>query len=408
MQDSEGVITLDVDLDANLDNIVKITKNPLLTLKKLYVDALNVSGQLGFTKKAWSITVPQREVERFVKACRDSGWEPTVFIDAGIESNEALEKWKTRRVQEVKDAVRDVPHAMSSLMGDIFRQNGVTVHYSPWNVDNDDCLAFFAQRDGAAILSNDLDFARYKGKTYEQFGSFNVHEGRLFLNPKKIDERRLPTPRDFLTAEPKMVQDYPGFVYLKENGKYVRGSPSFATKFYGNFHGHVKPLRYLLYTLMKLDTVEELWPEFGDNSESPEVVWAKNTFVSGEKTMEYCPIEEYYRKTRDTIFNPVLAIPNFTNDEKWNFEMAIMLVIAEIYAVIAKTSTLTQFQRLYDATPEVLHWLHTWKPDFESNVPSVCRNWKAEGVCKFGDKCIASGGHFVCDCWRGEKCRYRH
>jgi len=424
-------IHLDIKLDTDLSNI-KVTRYPqpqvpadyravytdsdsIMLVKdgqvqkpRLYIDALNISTQLGFTKKAWSTSVPIREIERFVLACEASGWELKVFIDAGVESAEALAKWKSRREQEVKDAYRDVPHAMASLMGDIFRQFGVKVYYSPWNVDNDDCIAYFAQRDGAAVLSNDLDFARYRGKTYQQYGDFEIEKGKLILIPKKVDERRLPSPRDLLTSEPKMVDKYPGFVYLKENATYVRGSPSFATKFYGNLHGHVKDLRYFLYHLMRLERVEESWPEYSEESGVPEVLWIENSFVSDRKIMALPSIEIYYRKTRDAIFAPVLAVPDFTDEEKWNFEMAIMLVISELYAMITKTSTLSVFLHLRRTTPDIQKCLSTLDADCETNVPAVCRNWKAEGICRFGYKCVAASGHFVCSCWRGEKCRYRH
>jgi hypothetical protein len=380
--------------------------------KKLYVDGLNFSTNFGFVKKAWNIEAPTREIEHFVKACRAANWEPTIFIDAGIESIEAMEKWLTRREKEVLEAVRDVPQALSCLMGDIFRKFDVVVHYSPWNVDNDDCLAFFAQRDGAAVLSNDIDFARYRGKTYEQFGAFNIVEDKIVLKPKKIDERKLPQPRNLPTFPPKMIKNYPGFVYLKEKGTYYRGSPSFATKFYGNLHGYVTNLRHILYNRLGLDHVDEKWPEYIEPI-VPEVVWVETEYNKHNKVAECPTIDSYYVKTRDKIFNSIhlemgAELPNFTNNEKWNFEMAIMLVIAEIYAVISGCSTLEEFSYLYENVADVKIWLKLYEPDFENDVPSVCRNWKSDGTCRFGDNCVAKSGHFICTCWKKEKCRYRH
>lgn len=410
----------------DLDSVL-IQKGPV-EKKKLYVDGLNFSTQFGFTRKAWSFEVPQREIKHFVAACRLSGWEPTIFIDAGIESAEALEKWKSRRIREVIDAVRDVPHGLSSMMGDLFRSFAVNVMYSPWNVDCDDCLAFFAERDGASVLSNDIDFARYRGKTYDQFGTFTIEDDNLILIPKKIDERRLPSPRHLLTLEPKMVLHDPGFVYLVENGTYVRGSPCFATKFYGNLHGHVKELRHILYRRMGLTKVVESWPEFEDGGGIPEVVWNENTWLASESPND----DKRFVYERDdllssiliygevvkSMFAPILNVPDFTNDEKWNLEMSIMLVVSELIAAIRNVhcvkiltflDTMTSiFTQLYDTSNDVKRWLQEYKPDFESPVPPVCRNWKADGNCNYGDKCFVKTGHFVCTCWRGDQCRNRH
>ena len=385
--------------------------------KKLYVDGLNFSGRLGFVKQTWNLDVMEKGVKRFVSACRNSGWEPTIFIDAGIESGEALAKWKSRREKEVLDAVKDVPHALNSLMGDMFRTLGVTVYYSPWNADNDDCLAYFAQRDGASVLSNDIDLARYVGKTYEQFGGFDyglcleVNQESLVLIPKKIDERRLPTPRELLKVEPKMVSKHPGFVYLRESGKYVRGSPWFATKFYGNLHGEIEHLRHLLYKNMGLLHVEESWPEYDDEVIAPSVKWVVRNWYDNdnhEEDNQILSIENCYDFSRDRIMGNVLHVPNFTPSEKYNLEMSIILVIAEIYAAIHDTTTLEGAKNLLTHARKTHRWIQSPDVDFEADVPSVCRNWKSDGVCKFGTKCIATTGHFNCTCWRGEVCRYRH
>jgi hypothetical protein len=251
--------------------------------KKLYIDGLNLSEQFGLSKRAWSIQVPKREIERFVVALRNTGWEPTVFIDAGIESGEALKKWRTRREEEVLHCFRNVPACHSNLMGDLFRLHGVRVWYSPHDADSDDCLATFAQLDGASVLSNDLDFARYRGKTYNQYGDFRYDGDRVLLVPKKIDERKVPSPRDFLPKKPQMVERDPGFVSIRELGLYRRGCPTFATKFCGNLHSYLHPLRVALYAKWKLKSVKEEWPCF----ENGKVEWQTSHYHDGDtKTVE--------------------------------------------------------------------------------------------------------------------------
>ena len=56
-----------------------------------------------------------------------------------------------RRVKQVENCELKVPPNLSLLYGDIFKQLQVKVHYS--EVDNDDTMAAFAQKHGAAILS---------------------------------------------------------------------------------------------------------------------------------------------------------------------------------------------------------------------------------------------------------------
>jgi hypothetical protein len=54
-----------------------------------------------------------------------------------------------------------VPQGCAVMLGDMFRMEGVPVHYSFH--DNDDTLAAYAVRDGALVLSGDRDFFRYTG-----------------------------------------------------------------------------------------------------------------------------------------------------------------------------------------------------------------------------------------------------
>lgn len=58
---------------------------------------------------------------------------------------------------------------MNLLLGEMFKREGVLVHFSV--VDNDDTIASFAYHDGAAILSGDSDFYRY-GHPFEMYKDF--------------------------------------------------------------------------------------------------------------------------------------------------------------------------------------------------------------------------------------------
>ena len=66
-----------------------------------------------------------------------------VFIDAGIQTKETMDKWKTRRAEQVRKCKLDVPPGLAVIYGDMFRALGVKVYYS--EVDNDDTIAAYAE-----------------------------------------------------------------------------------------------------------------------------------------------------------------------------------------------------------------------------------------------------------------------
>ncbi len=101
--------------------------------------------------KGWDFDQAAAKIKHFVEALQSEGWYLEVFIDAGIQSEEGWDKWKGRRVKEVESEQRNIPQGMTDLMGEMYRELGVKVHFSV--VDNDDTLAAYAYRDGAAILS---------------------------------------------------------------------------------------------------------------------------------------------------------------------------------------------------------------------------------------------------------------
>ena len=65
------------------------------------------------------------------------------------------------------------------LLGEMFQKAEVRVHYS--EIDNDDTIAAYAHANGAALLSEDKDFFRYRDHKYQVFSSFEVRQGKLHL-----------------------------------------------------------------------------------------------------------------------------------------------------------------------------------------------------------------------------------
>ena len=72
-----------------------------------------------------------------------------------------------------------MPYGLTTLIGDMFANCGVPIHYS--EVDNDDTIAAYAQKDNACILSGDRDFNRYIGSTFTVYREFEINKGILNL-----------------------------------------------------------------------------------------------------------------------------------------------------------------------------------------------------------------------------------
>lgn len=392
--------------------------------RKLYVDGLNFSHKFGFTTKAFNLrkTGAKGKIREFVESLRRAGWSLTVFIDAGIESDEALDKWKSRREQEIEFCKREVPPCLSNLIGEMFKAEGVTVWYSPVNADNDDCLASYAQNDEADVLSNDIDMARYVGRKYKQFGDFKIENGQIILFEKKIDESRLPSPREFLNPLPQMVSRDPGFAVVKEIKLYRRGSPFPFTRFTGNPHNNQKlrMMRSQLYEKLGLDVVTEEIPEWKDGK----VEWTKTEVMKNYGLEEGVVFHNY----PDINANPTelckvvmkeafkakssVEWPN-RRPESWeddyNFNMTIILMVSEVISAYHESDFLKLYRKLETDLFFMHHGYAGGLPEQYECYPTVCKNWKKDGNCRFGERCVAKTGHFNCTCWRGKQiCRFRH
>lgn len=213
--------------------------------RKLYVDGLNLQCALGFNEKWWDqcLRVGEERITAFVKAAKAQGIELRIFIDAWRKSEEVKSKWKDRRTQEVLNSKRRAPYAVGTLMGEMFRENGIEVCYSITE-DLDDCLAKWAQDDGADVVSEDCDFFRYRGHTYRQY-LCRLEGGKIMLQRKEQPKKSI-LEKDFLVKRPLMYHEPPS---LPLDGQYIFGPASPLVKLCGNPHAHarVTDLRAALY-----------------------------------------------------------------------------------------------------------------------------------------------------------------
>lgn len=267
---SSGAALADV-LDSSGDAKVKLS--PSRPKRLLYMDGLNYTAATFFTpgRPHWEISRGRARVRSFVLQCHNAGWDLKVFIDAALKKGEAHNKWVRRREQEVKMGYRLVPQGLHLALGDAFREQGVEVLYS-YAADKDDTLAAFAERDGAAVLSNDYDFLCYIGSTFPVYGDLKIDSAKnlIQLGPEK-QNRRGPATRDILVPPPETTTIDPCLCSLHEN-IYRRGAPSPLVRNYGNPHIAVRPLRQALYARRGVKgLVLETFPVWSEHDQK--VVW---------------------------------------------------------------------------------------------------------------------------------------
>ncbi|KAJ3328939.1 hypothetical protein HDU76_008991 [Blyttiomyces sp. JEL0837] len=264
-----------------------INKAPRNRSSLLYIDALNLDlCPRGALKSArtriheqshwFMVTGMMQKVSQFALAARNSGWVVNSFIDASIKSTEAQKKWTERREAEIKNGIRNVPQGLQTLLGSCLEANAVKVFYSK-DADNDDTLAAFAERDGAAVLSGDSDFFRYNQSTFPIYSKYKITSGPLLSLLEASKPEKGPSKRNLISPPPLTlgIHGNPTMNDVLVSREYRRGAPSPLVRKLGNPHVAIKPLRQAFYSqtlnLPSDYVIKETFPEWCE-SES-RVVW---------------------------------------------------------------------------------------------------------------------------------------
>ncbi|KAK3815321.1 MAG: hypothetical protein J3Q66DRAFT_344315 [Benniella sp.] len=318
----------------------QLATTSLSTEKKLlYVDVLNFSASFFQPNEHWCFRKARKKVADFVKHAKNADFEIKVFIDAFTESEEAINKWRQRRENEVRNGVRRLPQGMNTLLGELFKRCGVEVCYST-EADNDDTLASHAHHDGASILSQDRDFLRYNGRKYDIFIDFSIYKKKLVLKRRK-DMRCTASKRDIITPAPAYTNRDPGIVSLSRH-IYKRGTPSPLTHHFTNTHILVRPLRQAYYAHLGLESsVLETFPLFDgqvrwDESQVPPDDSMKDLLSDPKKAYDY--------------FFKDMKRPQDVSDKDWNNH------VYATYAVVFEFCGLYMGVPLYDLL--VAHAVH--------------------------------------------------
>jgi len=158
------------------------------------------------------------------------------------------------------------------MLGEVFRKCGVPVNFS-LDADNDDTLYSHAYHRNAAILSGDRDMLRYINPRGQLriFSSCSMKDGEVKLESQK-ETHSSSSPRQILTPPPKTCSHDPSFVRVKEDKLYRRGTPSPLTRYFGNFHETVRPLREALYSKLGFPAeIKEIYPVWDESGR--QVLW---------------------------------------------------------------------------------------------------------------------------------------
>ncbi|TNV77606.1 hypothetical protein FGO68_gene2387 [Halteria grandinella] len=240
--------------------------------KLLYMDGLNYADSF-FQREGsfWKIEDARQLVAEFVEATRNSGWKLEVFIDAGIQSDEAQRKWKERREDDVRTGSLGMPVGLQFILSSLYIENGIKVHHS--KVDNDDTLAAYAQAHGAAILSRDKDFFRYRQMTYTVYKEFDIHNGKLLLT--KRDFFLHDSPRALmLDPLPETYKSLPTIDRISLTRQCQRGASSPLTKVFGNIQTKIMPLKRQFFFEIGIpidQTIRVYYPEW--DKKKKQVIW---------------------------------------------------------------------------------------------------------------------------------------
>lgn len=341
--------------------------------KLLYVDVANYAMYFFPIWRSWSLEYASQAAKRFCRAFDRSGWTLKGFIDQSIMTAEAQAKWRKRREREVRLGVRTVPHGCLRLLGDLLEEHGIPIHYSV-EADNDDTLASHAQQDGASVLSQDVDFLRYRGATYTLYSNFSmIRRGKVQL--VKHEGKRKASWRDLMIPPPCTGPCNP-FRDVVENQEYLRGTTSPLIEELGNIHVTVRPLRSALYKKLGVDQVQEEFPvQKGEEDSNKHCVWDKQMVAADETCTEL-------------LLSPEAAVAQYSQerpegastDDWYKHQFALRTVIAEICCTASGKSLLTTLRPLlasmdvgpiYKRTKKVQNGKKTnGKPGSSQSIPN--------------------------------------
>jgi len=287
---------------------------------------------------------------KFVNHTSKQGWKLEIFIDLKTITDEATNKWRRRREKEVRDQTRKIPQGANLIIGEIFKINGVKVHYS-LEADCDDTIASYAQFYSGSILSKDKDMFRYNNSTFDVYKNFHYRKGILCFSKHRTSKRaNYISKREIIFPPPKTIDTFNSGT-LFTSGIYLRGSPSPLTRKLGNLHIIFRPLRQAVYHRLGLQScITEEFPCWDDNKKK--TVWVVDSVKPDDKL-------DYLLDTPEQVlkyFINDLCIPPHIDKNMWfNHIYASRVIIYELISIVTKCSVVELLSNDYNNIDKLKH-----------------------------------------------------
>ena len=216
----------------------------------------------------------QRRVDAVAAAADIAGMTLIWVFDNGQQTDEALHKWRTRRMQEVTKAERFMPCSAETIFYAALERADFIVLYPP-GIDGDDAVALLAWKTGGFALSGDRDLLRYGMKLPKErvFRGFCIHPttGKLVLQPQSsylpdgVSQRNLGELHHLLPADFEDLREAWGMreptMYTRAlKGSTKRGNADSFTATCGNLNFDALALVASVYSAVGTEKVEVTLP----------------------------------------------------------------------------------------------------------------------------------------------------
>ena len=356
---------------------------------RIYVDAFNFGTRwfkINHGSHFNSLKVLKKNVKRFSESFKNSGHELVICLDGTRASKEAVRKHQKRIEQGIRRGeATKVPECFGQLIADAFVAAGVKDVRFSQSVDNDDLMAYLAQKDGAAILSRDQDFFRYKGRSYDIYSDWDktkagkVSLQRAVMNEKKFAKENTTVGetvddsdkesindsdsdkkarksriklRDFIDHDQAKWRPQLGLFIDLEIGNYFRcGAVTPLIKTHVNPMLTTRPLRQALYARLGKDRVLEIIPSW--DADQGVVAWSD----------DYVPADDKYKHwleadPAETLAHFFPSLPSSLSsdlpDDISDQDLAnhIYGIYVSVYSVYARVSGIPLLKLLESVAPK--------------------------------------------------------